>query len=103
MRVGDPSHQLPHIRLPEEVGTDSPDRGNKFGWLIGEGILGERHTFELKLIVEIDETTTRRVECHNVRTLYWSRGGVRPLTIEDNEVSGVFEIRSNDNKGSANS
>ena len=83
-RVGDQSHQLPRIPLLEQVGTLSSVHGNKLGWLVGKGILGERHGFELKLIVEMDAIPSRRAERHNVRTLYWGRGGVRPLTIADN-------------------
>ena len=79
-RVGDQSHQLPRIPLLDEIGACSPARGSKLGWLISEGIQGERHVFELKLRVEMPSRTDER---HNVCTLYWSRGGVRPLSIVD--------------------
>ena len=51
-RVGDQSHQLPRIPMLDEVRSLSPARGNKLGWLIGHGILEERHTLELKLMDE---------------------------------------------------
>ena len=59
--------------------------------------------FELKLTVEMPSRTNER---HNVCIMYWNRGGVRSLSIVDSAdvrtcVSGVFEIRSKDNRGSA--
>ena len=48
--------------------------------MISEGIQGERHVLELKLTVEMP---SRMDERHNLYTLYWSRGGVRPLSIVD--------------------
>ena len=65
----------------DKVGAFSPARGNRLSWLISENILGERHSFELELMVEMDAMLSRRAEHHNMRTLYWSQGGVRPLTI----------------------
>ena len=79
-RVGDQSHHLPRIPLLDEIGALSPARGSKLGWLIGEGIQGERHVLELKLTVEMPSRTDER---DSVCTLYWSRGGVRPLSIVD--------------------
>ena len=83
-RVGDQSHQLPCIPMLDKVGAFSPARGNRLSWLISENILGERHSFELKLMAEMDAMLSRREGRHNVRTVHWSRGGVRPLTIVDN-------------------
>ena len=80
----DQSHQLPYIPMLDQVGAFSPARDNRVSWLISENILGERVSSELKLMVEMDAMLSRRAERHNVRTLYWSRGGVRPLTIVDN-------------------
>ena len=82
--VGDQSHQLPCIPMLDKVGAFSPARGNRLSWLISENILGERHLFELKLMAEMDAMLSRRAERHNMRTLYWSQGGVRRLTIVDN-------------------
>ena len=79
-RVGDQSHHLPRIPLSDEIGALSPACGSKLGWLIGEGVQGERHVLELKLIVGMP---SRMDERHNVCTLYWSQGGVRPLSIVD--------------------
>ena len=78
--MGDQSHQLPHIPLLDEIGTLSPARGSKLGWLIGRGIQGERHVFILVLTFEMPSRTDER---HNVCTLYWSWGRVRPLSIAD--------------------
>ena len=79
-RVGDQSHHLSCIPLLDEIGALSPARGSKLGWLIGEGIQGERYVFELKLTVEMPLRTNER---HNVCTLYRSRGGAGPLSIVD--------------------
>ena len=75
-RSGDQSHQLPCIPMLDKVGAFSPARGNRLSWLISKNILGERHSLELKLMVEKDAMLSRRAERHNVRTLYWSRGRV---------------------------
>ena len=79
-RVGDQFHQLPRIPLSDEIGAWSPTCGSKLSWLIGESIQGERHVFELKSTIEMP---SRMDERHNVCTLYWSQGGVRPLSIVD--------------------
>ena len=79
------SRQLPRISLLHEsenglilVVTSSA--------VIGEGILGERSAFELKLMVGMNAMLLRirRAQRHNVSKLYWNWGGVRPLTIVDN-------------------
>ena len=90
--MGDQSHQLPCIPLLDKIGALSPDRCSKLGWVIGEGILGERHVFELKLTVEMLSRTDER---HNVCTLYWSRGGVRPLSIVDSADVQTCRVSSN--------
>ena len=65
--------------------------------MIGEGTLGERRAFGLKLMVGMDAMPSRRAQRHNAHTLYWSGGGVMPWTIVDNaDVSGVFGIRLKD-------
>ena len=76
--ISSASHQPPRIPLPDEIGALSPARGSNLGWF--ECIQGERHVFELKLRIEMPSRTDER---HNVCTLYWSRGGVRPLSIVD--------------------
>ena len=78
--MGDQSHHLPHIPLLDEIGALSPACGSKLGWLISKGIEGERHVLEVKLTVEMP---SRMDKCDNVCTLYWSQGGVRPLSIVD--------------------
>ena len=65
---------------------------------------GERQAFVLKLMVEMDAIPSGRAQSHNVRTLYWSGGGARPLAIVDKgDVSGVFGIQLKGNRRSAHS
>ena len=93
-RVEGQPHQLPHIPSLDEVGTLPLVFGNKLGWLIGEGVLGERHAFEPKLMVEMDAMPS---EGRNVKMCAHCIGVEWSEAIDDcrqGEASGVFGIRS---------